>query len=188
MSNLPLLEKALRQELPEVIQLWLDPSQPLPSDVQYIRAYVPVPFVVYKIGVLILIGFAAIFCYYFIARILNKTIFLGHAIVFSVFILLFFFAAYWLFIIGKRAQRFLKEHKEQRNRVGFFLAKELFLSFDGHRVWLLPKENIEHVHNNVNPKRNVSSIIYRKGTERLRFVVSESYMTMKKIESWHAKD
>ena len=158
MNDLLLLEKSRPQDLPADILHWLDPTQVLPPNVHYIRAHIPMPFVLYAAAVLPLFGFALLLLGTLVMRIVFDTLTFGHLIVFLIAIPIFWGAAIWLSIIGKRAKRLREEHQQEKNRIGYFLSKERFLNFDGQHVWLLPKEIVESVFIKRNPKGNASAI------------------------------
>ena len=188
MNDLLLIEHQRPQELPPAIQAWLDPMIPLPQDVQYIQGHVPMPFFVYCLGILPLLAMSLLMFGTMIMRLLTSSMSLGHLIVFLIAVPVVFGAAIWLTIIAKRAHQLRKAHQQKATRAGYLLSQDMFLSFDGQKVWLISKKIIVSVFITQDTKRKSSGIRFRRGNDVVLYPIHESYGSLLQIRRWLGTD
>ena len=185
MCNLNIIENQPPNKLPLSLAAWLDPQTSLPSGVQYIRGQVPMSFFVYCLGIIPLLGMSILLFLIMSLKLSAGQLSQGHLLVFLIAGSIFLGSAIWLTVLGRRAQHHRRAHQNKTSRAGYFMGTDVFLGFDGDRVWLIPKNRIVSVIHSKDMKRKASGIHYRHGHETVFYPIHESYQTLLKIQHWH---
>ena len=187
MKEIPLIEDQRPQELPLEIQTWLDPLIPLPQDVQYKRDHIPMHYFFDSLVVLVLFGIGLLFFTTMIIRLISNSMTIGHLIVFLISIHVFWGATLWFIFIAIRNHRLRKAHQQESTRAGYLWNDDIFLSFDGQKVWLIPKKIIISVVISNDIKRKSSGIRFRHDNDVVLYQIYDRE-TLRQIQRWLNQD